>query len=165
MAPNWGTKGFDQSVLKQIWYNHFICLIISGNIVDLFALELCLFSKTCYAAPHLLSMLLVALFIISRSWFKVIILLYCVTLVYDIIKLPVVIIYYDIIKLPIWCLYSSLLLSLYFGNHLSETINNYIVYIFSLRSQSLGETTGIHLPPLFPFPFSSKVVTIVLKNF
>lgn len=57
------------------------------------------------------------LFVISGGWFKVIILLYHVTLSYDKIKLPVVRV--------IWCLYSALLSSLYFGKHLLETINNY----------------------------------------
>ena len=110
-----------------------------------------LFSELCYVTPYLLYMFFLVLFITPGVWIKVIILMYCVTLAYDRIKLLVV-------RL-IWYLYSALPSSPYFGNHLSKTINNYTLYLFSSESQSMGET------PSSTFPFSSSLVTVVFENF
>ena len=118
---------------------------------------LCLFSELCYVTPYLLYMFPVVLFIFSGGWIKVIVLLYCVTLAYDMIKLLVV-------RLA-WYLYSALPSSPYFGNHLSETINNYTLYLFSLESESMGDTRGDSFTSSCTFPFSSRLVTIALENF
>ena len=110
-----------------------------------------LFLKLRYTIPYLQYILPVVLFITHVNWAKVITLLYFVTLAYDMIELLVV-------KL-IWYLYSALLSPLYFGSHLSETINNYSFYLFSSESQAMGE-----IPP-FIFPFSSRQITKALENF
>lgn len=112
-------------------------------LIYLLSEELCLFSGLCYVRPYLLYVFPVVLFIIPGGWIKVIILLYCVTLAYDIIKLVVV-------RL-IWYLHSALLSSLYFGNHLSETINDYTLHLFSSETWSVGETRG-NTPPLLHLP-------------
>ena len=112
---------------------------------------LCLFSGLRYPTPHLLYMFPVVLFITSGGWVKVIGLLYFVALAYAMIELL-------IMKL-IWYLYSALPLSLCFGSCLSENISNYTFYLFSLESQSMGET------PSSTFPLSSRLITIAFENF
>lgn len=100
-----------------------------------------LFSELCCVTPYLQYAFPVALFIISGSWAKIIVLLYFVILVNDMIKLLSV--------RPIWYRHSSLLSSPYFRSHLLETINNYTSYFFSSESKSMGETYS------FIFLFSS----------
>lgn len=106
-------------------------------LIYLLSENLCLFSGLCYVRPYLLYVFPVVLFIIPGVWIKVILLLYCVTPAYDIIKLVVV-------RL-IWYLYSALLSSLYFGNHLSETINRYTPPVL-LREPICGEDKREHSP-------------------
>ena len=77
---------------------------------------LCLFSKLSYIAHYLLYVFPVVLFILSRTWFKIIILLCGVTLAYDTMKF--------LVMTLTWYLYSALSSTLFFGNHISETISN-----------------------------------------
>ena len=110
-----------------------------------------LFSELCYVTPYLLYMFSVVLFIASGSWVKVIILLYFVTLDYDMTK-------WLVMRL-IWYLSSALPSSPYFRSHLSENINNYTLYLLSSENQFIGHTRS------FTFPFFSRLVTIALENF
>ena len=64
-----------------------------------------------------------------------------------------------------WYLYSALLSSPYFRTHLSETISNYTLYVFSSENQSMEKTRGDTFPCSFTFPFSSRLVTIAPENF
>lgn len=64
----------------------------------------------------------------------------CPCSAYNMIKLPVM--------KPIWYLYLAIPSSLYFGNHLSETINNSTLHLFSLERQSMGEPRRDTFPPL-----------------
>jgi len=110
---------------------------------------LCLFSELCCVAPYLLYMFPAVLFIVSGGWINFIILLYCATLSYDTIKIPVV-------RL-IWYLYSALPSSPYFRSHLSESINITLSTFSPWRSQSMDETMGdtpllLHLPFLLYLP-------------
>lgn len=107
---------------------------------------LCLFSALHHVTPHLLSVFPAVMFISFGGWAEVIILMYFVTLTYDMIDLLVM-------KL-VWCLYSALPSPLYFGNHLLEAINNYSFYLFSLESQPMEESSS-HI-----FPFSSRLISI-----
>ena len=110
-----------------------------------------LFLKVRYGIPYLQYLLPVVLFITRGNWARVIMLLYFVTLAYDTIELLVVEL--------IWYLYSALPSPPYFGSRLSETINNYTLYLFSSESQATGETY------FFSFPFSSRQITVALENF
>ena len=110
-----------------------------------------LFLKVRYVIPYLQYLLPVVLFITRGNWARVIMLLYFVTLAYDTIELLVVEL--------IWYLYSALPSPPYFGSRLSETINNYTLYLFSSESQATGETY------FFSFPFSSRQITVALENF
>ena len=110
-----------------------------------------LFLKVRYGIPYLQYMLPVVLFITRGNWARVIMLFYFVTLACDTRELLVV-------KL-IWYLYSALPSSPYFGIHLSETINNYTLYLFSSESQATGETH------FFSFPFSCRQITVAPENF
>ncbi|KAM9591498.1 uncharacterized protein ACIBXB_006299 [Morphnus guianensis] len=108
------------------------------------------FLKFCYVSPHLLYVVPLLLLIIRGRWIKVFALMYCITLVYGMIKSSAVGL--------IWYLHSALS-PLYCGSHLWETINNYTIYLSSLENQSMG---GI---PLLPSPFSFSPVTMVFENF
>lgn len=72
----------------------------------------CLSSGLHCITPYLRCVFSLVLLVTSGGWVKVITLLYCVTLVYDMVKLLVV-------RL-IWCLSSVLPSSLNFGNQLLE---------------------------------------------
>ena len=92
----------------------------------------------------------VVLFAVSWGWIKIIILLYCVTLVYSMIEL--------LVRKPIWYLYSVLQSSLYFRNHNVKTSNNYTLCSVSPWRQSIGGTTRLryvmfpHQPPRNTLP-------------
>lgn len=77
----------------------------------------------------------IALFITFQAWVKVIILLYCVTLANDKIKLLIVRL------IQYLCSVISIL-----QEPFSETINNYTFYLFSLETQSMGETPLLFSP-------------------
>ncbi|XP_074889985.1 uncharacterized protein LOC142033685 [Buteo buteo] len=89
-------------------------------------LELLLwFLKFCYVSPCLLYVVSLLLLIICERWIKVFALMYCITLVYGMIKSSAV----GLIRY----LYSALS-PLYSGSHVWETINNYTIYLSSLES-------------------------------
>ena len=85
-----------------------------------------------------------------------------VTVAYDRMKF--------LVMTPTWYLYSALSSTLYFGNHISETINNYTYCLFSSWSQSVEGKGEDIFSYLFTLPFSftallsSELVTIVLQN-
>ncbi|KAM9590790.1 uncharacterized protein ACIBXB_005859 [Morphnus guianensis] len=113
-------------------------------------LELLLwFLKFCYVSPRLLYVVPLLLLIICGRWIKVFALMYCITLVYGMIKSLVV----GLIRYL-----HSALSPLYCGSHLWETINNYTIYLSSLENQSMGGVT------FFPSPFSFSPVTMVFEN-
>jgi len=93
---------------------------------------------------------------VSGGWIKVIILLYCETLVYDMIKLPVV-------RL-IWYLYSALLSPSYFRNRVLETIITNSTFS-SQVANLVGKKKEDPFPHFFTFPFSSGLVKIPLEDF
>ena len=126
-----------------------IYLLISGL--------LCLISELCRIEHYLLYVSPAMLFIFSDGWFKIILLKYCVTLAYDMIK-------FLVMKL-IWYLYSALPLPPYLGNHLSETIKNYTLNLFSSSNQATGETKGGHFSPLIHSPFLLHLPLLLQANY
>lgn len=88
-----------------------------------------------YLMPYLLYMFSGMLFTIFGVWIKVIIFLCAVTLV----------------RLT-WYLYLILQSSLYFRNHILDTINNFSLYFVSLGSQVVGETSGNAQTSMFLLP-------------
>lgn len=81
-------------------------------LIYVFSEELCWCSGLHCITPYWLYVFSLVLLITSGGWVKVTTLLYCVTLVYDMIKLLVVTL--------IWCLSSAFPSPLYFGNQLLE---------------------------------------------
>nr|XP_013053966.2 uncharacterized protein LOC106047159 [Anser cygnoides] len=111
-----------------------------------------LLAELFYAMPLLLYVLPDLLFITFEgrlnAAFYFVLLLYCVTLAYDMI---------GALDLSlIWYLHSALLSPLYFRNHLLET-NDYSFHLFSPETQPLEETRSS------TFPSSFNPVTIALE--
>ena len=74
-------------------------------------------------APCLLFIFPTVLFVVSRSWIKVFILLYCVVLAYIMIKLAA--------DKLIFCEYLVLQSSLGYGNNIVDAISNYTLCFVS----------------------------------
>ena len=115
-------------------------------LIALISSLLCLFSKLSFIAHYFLYVLPVALFIVSGPWFKIVMVLCGVTMAYEMMRF--------LVMTLTWYLYSALTSTLYFGNHISETISNYTYCLFSLGSQSVKGTGEDMFPYLFTLPFS-----------
>ena len=112
-------------------------------------------------APCLLFIFPTVLFVVSRSWIKVFILLYCVVLAYIMIKLAA--------ERLMWCVNSVLQSSLGFGNHIANAISNYTLCFVSSGNLATEETKKdifqqfLSLPFSFTFLSFPRLVTVLLR--
>ena len=131
-------------------------------LIALISSLLCLFPKLSFIASYFLYVLPVVLFTLSGPWFKIVMVLCGVTMAYEMMRF--------LVMTLTWYLYSALSSTLYFGNHISETISNYTYCLFSSGSQSL-EGTGedifsylFTLPSSFTTLLSPELVTVALQD-
>ena len=100
-------------------------------LIALISSLLHLLSKLSIIARYFPYVLSVMLFILSRPWFKIIMVLCVVTVAYETMKF--------LVMTLTWYLYSVTSSTQYFGNCILETISNYTCCLFSSWSQSVEE--------------------------
>ena len=115
-------------------------------LIALISTLLCLFSKLSFIARYFPYVLSLMLFILSGPCFKIVMVLCGVTVAYETMKF--------LVMTLTWYLYSALSSTLYFGNHISETVLNCTYCLFSLGSQSVERKGEDIFSYSFTLPFS-----------